>query len=339
MIMTTLKPAEYSNISQGLKRLEYRLSRANTPAKLLDCFHLIKHLIDNWPLKSKVVWEVVAKAQAIPVIDTDDETEQDDTLPGTKTPLKTTTDIIHREKIDTVVKKIVAPVVTPLATKLAVPGKIETKPNDDQYTKIIKLLNRLNVKIEDIEISDEKKYLDVAGNEELIRNYPWTTNDGKSKEEIINGIFNGSILVPIRAEHETVNGGSGGKGIRSVIRLWSGYTINDFIHEVGHAAQEQGKLADFKPRAGVTKGEEGAKYVEDMFAKGMPEGIKLSPAYGALVMDSVQEGASPIQFQLHHEYRDHVVELASENTSDGRLAKIALDLQKQIDDMRERDIP
>jgi hypothetical protein len=60
--LSTLKPAEYSNISQGLKRLEYRISKANTPTKLLDCLKLAKHLIDNWPLKSKMVWGVVSSS-------------------------------------------------------------------------------------------------------------------------------------------------------------------------------------------------------------------------------------------------------------------------------------
>jgi hypothetical protein len=94
-MLSTLKPAEYTNISTGLKRLEYRLSKANTPIKLLDCFHLIKHLVDNWPLKSKVIWEVVSKSQIIissselknndkPISDKEDPVSVWDTIPSTK---------------------------------------------------------------------------------------------------------------------------------------------------------------------------------------------------------------------------------------------------------------
>lgn len=60
--LSTLKPAEYSNIMQGLKRLEYRISKANTPVKLMDAIKLAKILVEQWPLKAKIIWGTVASS-------------------------------------------------------------------------------------------------------------------------------------------------------------------------------------------------------------------------------------------------------------------------------------
>ena len=63
--LSTLKPAEYSNIMQGLKRLEYRISKANTPVKLMDAIKLAKILVEQWPLKAKIIWGTVASSHKL----------------------------------------------------------------------------------------------------------------------------------------------------------------------------------------------------------------------------------------------------------------------------------
>ncbi len=75
---STLKPAEYSSITQGLKRLDYRLQKANTPVKIMDCIKLAKFLVDKWPLKSKIVWQTVSsgwdKRSTVSIEDEPDKT-------------------------------------------------------------------------------------------------------------------------------------------------------------------------------------------------------------------------------------------------------------------------
>lgn len=53
------KANEYNNIMTGLKRLTYRLSKANTPQKYLAAFDLAAKLINAFPLKSKMVWKAM----------------------------------------------------------------------------------------------------------------------------------------------------------------------------------------------------------------------------------------------------------------------------------------
>lgn len=59
---STLKPAEYSNVTQGLKRLQYRIKMANTPVKILDCIKLAHFLVEGWPLKSKIIWQTFSQS-------------------------------------------------------------------------------------------------------------------------------------------------------------------------------------------------------------------------------------------------------------------------------------
>ena len=51
---------EYSNISSGLKKLQIRLSKANTPKKYTEAFELIQDLVNKFPLKAKIIWQIVA---------------------------------------------------------------------------------------------------------------------------------------------------------------------------------------------------------------------------------------------------------------------------------------
>lgn len=62
---TGLKAGEYNNLSTGLRRIAFRLEKANTPQKYVDAFEVIKQLVDRFPLKSKVIWQAVASAYDI----------------------------------------------------------------------------------------------------------------------------------------------------------------------------------------------------------------------------------------------------------------------------------
>ena len=57
-----IKDNEYSNITTGLKRIQFRLERANTPQKFVDAFETVNRLIEKFPLKSKVIWQAVSTA-------------------------------------------------------------------------------------------------------------------------------------------------------------------------------------------------------------------------------------------------------------------------------------
>lgn len=60
-----IKPGEYNNLSTGLKRIQFRLEKANTPQKYVDAFEVITQLINKFPLKSKVIWQTVAQIYQI----------------------------------------------------------------------------------------------------------------------------------------------------------------------------------------------------------------------------------------------------------------------------------
>lgn len=55
-----IKPGEYNNLSTGLRRIEFRLQKANTPQKYVDAFEVIQQLITRFPLKSKIIWGLVS---------------------------------------------------------------------------------------------------------------------------------------------------------------------------------------------------------------------------------------------------------------------------------------
>lgn len=57
---TGIKPGEYNNLSTGLRRIQFRLEKANTPQKYVDAFEVIQQLITRFPLKSKIIWQTVA---------------------------------------------------------------------------------------------------------------------------------------------------------------------------------------------------------------------------------------------------------------------------------------
>ena len=60
-----IKPGEYNNISTGLRRIAFRLEKANTPQKYVDAFDVIQQLVQRFPLKTKVIWQAVANAYQI----------------------------------------------------------------------------------------------------------------------------------------------------------------------------------------------------------------------------------------------------------------------------------
>lgn len=60
-----IKPGEYNNISTGLRRIQFRLEKANTPQKYVDAFEVIQQLITRFPLKAKIIWQTVANMYQI----------------------------------------------------------------------------------------------------------------------------------------------------------------------------------------------------------------------------------------------------------------------------------
>ena len=60
-----IKPGEYNNLSTGLRRIQFRLEKANTPQKYVDAFEVVRQLINKFPLKSKVIWQTVADSYSI----------------------------------------------------------------------------------------------------------------------------------------------------------------------------------------------------------------------------------------------------------------------------------
>jgi hypothetical protein len=62
---TNIKPGEYNSLSAGLKRIQYRLEKANTPQKYVDAFSVVQQLMERFPLKSKVIWQTVASMYQI----------------------------------------------------------------------------------------------------------------------------------------------------------------------------------------------------------------------------------------------------------------------------------
>lgn len=57
-----IKPGEYANISTGIRRIQFRLEKANTPQKYVDAFEVITQLIKRFPLKSKIIWQAVSQS-------------------------------------------------------------------------------------------------------------------------------------------------------------------------------------------------------------------------------------------------------------------------------------
>lgn len=60
-----IKPGEYNNLSTGLRRIQFRLEKANTPQKYVDAFSVINQLLEKFPLKAKVIWQTVANSYSI----------------------------------------------------------------------------------------------------------------------------------------------------------------------------------------------------------------------------------------------------------------------------------
>ena len=58
----TIKPGEYANLSTGIRRIQFRLEKANTPQKYVDAFEIVTQLIKRFPLKSKIIWQAVSQA-------------------------------------------------------------------------------------------------------------------------------------------------------------------------------------------------------------------------------------------------------------------------------------
>lgn len=51
---------ETSSISTGLRRINYRFSRATTPKKYMEAFEMVSSLVSEFPLRGKLIWEAVA---------------------------------------------------------------------------------------------------------------------------------------------------------------------------------------------------------------------------------------------------------------------------------------
>ena len=62
---TGIKAGEYNNISTGLRRIQFRFERANTPQKYVDAFETVNRLVEKFPLKSKIIWQTVSQAYTI----------------------------------------------------------------------------------------------------------------------------------------------------------------------------------------------------------------------------------------------------------------------------------
>ncbi len=60
-----IKDSEYNNFSTGLKRIQFRLAKANTAQKYVDAFSVVQQLIERFPLKSALVWKTVTDSYQI----------------------------------------------------------------------------------------------------------------------------------------------------------------------------------------------------------------------------------------------------------------------------------
>ena len=49
-----------SSFTTGMKRVQYKLQRANTPQKYTEAFGMASALVANFPLKSKIIWKMIA---------------------------------------------------------------------------------------------------------------------------------------------------------------------------------------------------------------------------------------------------------------------------------------
>jgi hypothetical protein len=59
---STIQPGEFGSLVTGIKRIQFRFNKATTPKKYADCFELVSKLVNKFPLKSKIIWGVVADA-------------------------------------------------------------------------------------------------------------------------------------------------------------------------------------------------------------------------------------------------------------------------------------
>jgi hypothetical protein len=62
---TGIKAGEYANLATGLRRIQFRFEKANTPQKYVDAFETVNRLVEKFPLKSKAIWQAVAQAYSI----------------------------------------------------------------------------------------------------------------------------------------------------------------------------------------------------------------------------------------------------------------------------------
>ena len=53
---------DVSSLSTGLRRINYKLMKANTPPKYTEVFGMVASLVAAFPLKSKIIWKAVADA-------------------------------------------------------------------------------------------------------------------------------------------------------------------------------------------------------------------------------------------------------------------------------------
>jgi hypothetical protein len=53
---------DVTSLSTGLRRIQYKFIKANTPAKYTEVFGMVASLVANFPLKSKIIWKAVIDA-------------------------------------------------------------------------------------------------------------------------------------------------------------------------------------------------------------------------------------------------------------------------------------
>ena len=49
-----IKPTELSSLDTGIRRIQYRLGKANTPQKYKDAFNMIHQLAQKFPMRQKM---------------------------------------------------------------------------------------------------------------------------------------------------------------------------------------------------------------------------------------------------------------------------------------------
>jgi len=60
--MSSGDASSMASLTTGMRRIQYKFERANTPQKYQEAFDMLSSLVTNFPLKSKIIWKAVADA-------------------------------------------------------------------------------------------------------------------------------------------------------------------------------------------------------------------------------------------------------------------------------------